>query len=169
MSADRELRCFDYVNRPFAAVRDALRANPNDIFRRATSGAASRADTLAATLHVDIAGLDIGKEVTIEVLNVTERSDASPGPAIFFQLAWRASERGAMFPAMKAELAVYPLSKDETQLDLQGTYEPPLGVLGKVLDALLMHRVAEASVHRFVVEVAALLRAELPEAAPAAP
>jgi hypothetical protein len=61
---------------------------------------------------------------------------------------------------MKAELSLYRLGKDETQLELCGTYEPPLGALGKVLDALVMHRVAEASVHRFLAEVAALLMVE---------
>ena len=164
MSATKELRCFDYVNRPFTEVRDLLRQNPNDIFRRATSGAAGRAESLVATLHVDIAGLEVGKEVRIEVASIKEHADPSLGPVIVFQLSWHATEGGSLFPAMKADLSVYRLSKDETQLDLRGSYEPPLGALGKVLDALVMHRVAEASVHRFVVEVATLLKAELPAA-----
>jgi hypothetical protein len=62
---------------------------------------------------------------------------------------------------MDAELAIYPLSKDETQLDLRGNYEPPLGPLGEMLDAVVGHRIAEASVHRFLFEIATLLKSEL--------
>lgn len=139
-----------------------LREDPNDIFRRATSGAAGRAQALVATLHVDIAGVEVGKEIRIEVSSVAERTDPSLGPVIVFQLSWHAAEGGGLFPEMKAELSLYRLGKDETQLELSGSYEPPLGALGKVLDALVMHRVAEASVHRFVRDVAALLKAERP-------
>jgi hypothetical protein len=62
---------------------------------------------------------------------------------------------------MKAELAVYPLTATETQLDLSGNYDPPFGALGSVIDAVLMHRIAEASVHQFIKDIAVYLRAEL--------
>jgi hypothetical protein len=62
---------------------------------------------------------------------------------------------------MKAELAIYPLTATETQLDFFGRYQPPLGWLGTAVDALAGHRIAEASVHRFVSEVAHYLRTEL--------
>jgi hypothetical protein len=62
---------------------------------------------------------------------------------------------------MRAELAVYPLTSTETQLDFQGVYEPPLGALGKAVNAVVGHRIAEASVHRFVSNVAQYLRQTL--------
>ena len=37
----------------------------------------------------------------------------------------------------------------------------PLGAVGGALDSLIGHRVADASVHRFVTDVAGLLRGEL--------
>jgi len=55
---------------------------------------------------------------------------------------------------------VYPLTASETQLDFAGTYEPPMGIVGAAIDALVLHRVvAEASVLHFVQDVAAFLRA----------
>jgi hypothetical protein len=66
-----------------------------------------------------------------------------------------------MFPLMKAELAVYPLTATETQLDFAGSYEPPLGWLGSAVDAVVGYKIAEASVHRFVAQVAAYLRTTL--------
>jgi hypothetical protein len=62
---------------------------------------------------------------------------------------------------MRAELSVYPLTATETQLDFAGRYEPPLGALGSAMDAMVGHRIAEASVHRFLQDVAAYLRREL--------
>ena len=53
---------------------------------------------------------------------------------------------------MTAVLAVYPLTATETQLDFSGQYDPPLGAVGDAVDALVGHRIAEASVHRFVTE-----------------
>ena len=59
---------------------------------------------------------------------------------------------------MSAELSVYPLTGTETQLDFHGHYEPPLGLLGGAVDAVIGHKIAEASVHRFVSDVAHYLR-----------
>jgi hypothetical protein len=60
---------------------------------------------------------------------------------------------------MHAELAIYPLTATETQLELRGHYEPPLGALGAAVNALVGHRIADLSVHRFLSEVAGHLRA----------
>jgi hypothetical protein len=59
---------------------------------------------------------------------------------------------------MKAELSVYPLTATETQLDFVGRYEPPLGIVGGALDATVGHRIAQASVHRLITDVAKYLR-----------
>jgi hypothetical protein len=62
---------------------------------------------------------------------------------------------------MDAELIVYPLSPNETQLELHGFYSPPLGAVGSALGSLVGHRIADASVHRFVTELASWLRSDL--------
>jgi hypothetical protein len=43
MSTGREIRSYDYVNRPYERVRDALRENALTVFQSATKAAASRA------------------------------------------------------------------------------------------------------------------------------
>jgi hypothetical protein len=53
-----------------------------------------------------------------------------------------------------------------TQLLVTGSYDPPMGVVGAGADWLLLHRLAESTIHRFTSEVAAQLRRlieELPE------
>ncbi|MGA8440775.1 MAG: hypothetical protein WB762_31575 [Candidatus Sulfotelmatobacter sp.] len=62
-----------------------------------------------------------------------------------------------MFPLIKGELSVYPLTSTETQLDFSGIYEPPFGAVGKTMNAIIAHRITEVSVHRFVGDAAGYL------------
>src|SRR5262245_55837669 len=163
MAKPHELRCYDYVTHPYAAVRDALLVDLGGIFERGTRSATRRAEALAATLKVEVGAVEIGTDVAIERVGVEERPEGPMGhtPTTFIKLRWKAARAAAVFPAMEAELVVYPLSKSETQLELQGRYAPPLGALGGALDSLVGHRIADACVHRFVADVASLLRSEL--------
>jgi len=40
-------------------------------------------------------------------------------------------------PLMKANLSIYPITATETPLVFKGLYEPPLGPLGKALNAMV--------------------------------
>jgi hypothetical protein len=162
VSQPHELRSYEYVNHPYATVRDALRDHP-DLFQRATHGAAGRAGELAANLSVELGMIEVGADVTLSVISVEELPSGPGGrtSTTRMKLRWKAAKAAALFPAMEAELFVYPLSSGETQLDLHGVYRPPLGALGSAIDSLVLHRIAEASVHRFVGEVAKFLRTEL--------
>lgn len=157
------LHCYQYVNRPFEAVKAALIVDPGGLFQRATVSAAQRASSLAASLKVQIAGVEVGKTVQIRVLR-TDAHTHAPGdprtPAATFRLAWAAEANQAFFPTMDGELCVYPLSAAETQLDFDGIYTPPLGLLGGAMDALVGHRLARASLLRFLDDVVERLRVE---------
>jgi hypothetical protein len=90
-----------------------------------------------------------------------EEEPAAPlGPRTRLRLSWQAAKHVDLFPTMSATLDVYALGPQETQLDFQGEYRPPLGVVGAVIDAVIGHRVAEAAVHRFVEEIAERLRVD---------
>ncbi len=160
MSKAREIRCYDYVNHPYEKVRDALHDNALAVFQAATKGAASRANVVAAELHVTIGGIDVGKEIAIEVTNVEVDKSAS-SPKTVLKIEWQAADSPGLFPMMHADLSIYPLTKTETQLDFAGHYDPPLGALGGALDSIAGHRIAEVSVHRFLTEVATYLRSHL--------
>lgn len=162
MTKGREIRFYDYVNHPYERVRDALKKNALTVFQSATKAAASRAETVASELHVDVAGIGVKADIKISVQNVEEKvRDAMPAPATRLRLEWEAAKMPRLFPLMKAELSIYPLTATETQLDFSGVYEPPLGVVGKAMNAIAGHRIAEASVHRFVNDVAGYLRQTL--------
>lgn len=159
MSDAREVRSFDYVNHPYDRVRDVLTESPLEVFREATRAASQRVRSLASELRVSLAGIEVGAEVDISVTEVeeVERSPTS-GPATRLHLTWKATEHSRLFPLMNGVLSVYRLTATETQLDFSGSYEPPLGPLGDALDGAVLHRVAEASVHRFIRDVAVHLR-----------
>ena len=167
MSEGRPIRVYDYVNQPFERVRAALLESGAAIFSRATSVASARAQHIAGGLRVNLAGLEIGKEIEIEVLGSydNEQPASDLARATRIELAWKATGAPGLFPVMKAELALYPLSSTETQLDLKGRYEPPFGALGVALDVVAGHRVAEACVHQFIADLAARLRSELARSA----
>ena len=162
MRQDREIRCFDYVNHPYDQVRTALSNDPVALFHRATQAAATRAGDVASSLHVNIGGFDISTDIAITVDGIVELpgSVTSP-PSIRLQIAWEGADKPRLFPFMKAELSAYRLTAHETQLDFAGNYDPPLGALGDAVDAVLTHRLAEASVHRFLADIAAHLKTEL--------
>jgi cell division ATPase FtsA len=156
----RNIRAFDYVNHPYEAVRDALSADIGGIFQRATKVAEERRDELVAALEVSIGGLQVSKDVTIQVGAIREQG-AVHARVTHVELAWQAAAQPALFPMMKADLRIYGLSPTETQIDLSGEYEPPLGLLGSAIDAVVGHRLAEASVHRFVRAVVERLRHDI--------
>lgn len=163
--AQREIRSFDYVNQPYEPVRDALRADAAAIFKRATQVAEDRSGDLVASLSVDFKGIQLSKSIAIRLGGMREES--LPGTLLSHvtrvELEWQAASSPGLFPVMKAELAIYPLSPTETQVELTGRYEPPMGVLGVAIDAVVGHRIAEATCHRFVRAVVERLRNDLPQ------
>jgi len=162
MSTGREIRSYDYVNHPYELVRKALSQNALTVFQSATRAAASRAQSVAAELHVGVGGIGVKTDIKILVKSIEEKvADASSTAATRLLLEWEAATMPRLFPLMKAELSIYPLTSTETQLDFSGVYEPPFGAVGKTMNAMLGHRIAEVSVHRFVSDVAAYLRQTL--------
>jgi hypothetical protein len=159
MSKRNEIRCYDYVNHPYERVRDALKQGAVTVFQSATRSAAHRARSIAAELHLDVGGIGIKADIKISVRDVEEKVLSTPTTRLL--LEWEAATMPRLFPLMKGELSVYPLTSTETQLDFLGVYKPPFGAVGKTVNAAVGHRIAEVSVHRFVSEVAGYLRQAL--------
>lgn len=152
-----ELRAYDYVNQPYETVCAALaREGALDVLRRATKSAATRGASLVAALRIEVAGIEIQKDVSIAAGPMRKTRSSAVIPIL-----WNAAHGSGWFPVMLGELRIYPLSPGETQLEIHGRYSPPLGAIGHVIDAAIGHRIAEASVHTFASDVAAQLREEL--------
>lgn len=158
MSEPRKLRCYGYVNRGYEEVRDILLRTPLEPFQHATSSAAERAQSIVTTLRIG-EGLVVGVDVKIELGSI----ERVPGPAgareaTRVHLKWRATQAASLFPSMQAVLVAWPLSATETQLEIDGSYQPPFGVVGEVVDAAIGHAVAEAAVKRLLDDFIEQLR-----------
>jgi hypothetical protein len=135
------------VERPFAEVeRDLLDLGDS------LAGPADSAYRLGEGLLVKIGGGGVAKTVLLD-LKTPVRGDRMTSVPV----EWWATGTAGLFPRMEAELTVAEMGDALTQVRFQGTYQPPLGPVGRVLDRALFGRFAEASVKDFVDRVITIL------------
>jgi len=114
MSKGREIHCYDYVNHPYEQVRDALSRDAPAVFQSATKAAASRAQSIASELRIDIGGIGIETDIRVSVKKIEARPRAAMSrPATRLQLEWQAARTPRLFPLMKADLSIYSLTATE--------------------------------------------------------
>ena len=100
-------------------------------------------------MRVGVPGLS--KLVRVQARELA-RTDTSTGLAI----RWEATGPGGrLFPVLDADIRLSPAGDSASLLTMTGSYRPPLGALGGVLDRGILHRVAEATIRNFLAEVAA--------------
>jgi hypothetical protein len=88
-----KIRCYDYVNHPYERVCNALKQNALTVFQSATKTAASRAQSVAAELRVDFAGIGVKTDIKIVVKSVDERAGRSAStPTTRLTLEWEAEK-----------------------------------------------------------------------------
>jgi hypothetical protein len=85
------------------------------------------------------------REVEVVVGRVTRRQSA-----VHIPISWKASGSAFLFPTLEADLIVEAVGDGLTQVTIRGSYEPPLGPVGRFLDRALLHRLAEACVKNFM-------------------
>ncbi len=73
---------------------------------------------------------------------------------LVYPISWAAVGADAVFPQLRADLVLTNEGMDRTRLTLRGTYDPPLGAVGRILDRALLGRVAEATVRNWVDRLA---------------
>jgi hypothetical protein len=75
-------------------------------------------------------------------------------------LRWRPTNAPGLFPPLDADLEVAALAPGRTQLAMSARYDPPLGVVGKMIDRTILYRVAEATIKDFLDTLADALLLE---------
>ncbi len=150
----REVCEFRWVEIPYAQVARLLADQAAELLRPAAASAARAGGT--ATLEVEYHGRRVAREVVLDLGQPDVRG--APFPIVRVPVSWHAAARPGLYPRMDGQLEAYPIGGGVTQLSFQGTYRPPLGAVGEAADSLLLHRVAEQSVDRFLRVVAQRLR-----------
>ena len=140
-----------HLNRPFRTVEPRLLELSNGLVGLAAA-AYREGEEIRARLKIGGGDRRIGKTVTLHP------GEPSRGPVeTSIPIIWEATGTPGLFPRMEGELVVADLGEGLTQVALRGSYEPPLGVVGRALDRTLFHRVAEASVKQFLDRIALAL------------
>lgn len=149
------VRYYLEVPRPFEEVEAALLASPEMWVPRLARAADDRAEVLMAELGIGPQDGPLRKRAEISIGQPVQSATRTLLP-----MSWEATGPRALFPQFDADLEVAPLGPGLTQLSISARYRPPLGALGRVIDRVLLHRVAEAAVKNFLDRVGERVRAE---------
>ncbi len=116
-----------------------------------------------AEMDLDRLHLKVGPENWPVLLAKTVEVQFGPvrshGDVTLLAFSWQATGSGSLFPTLDADLELSPVGENRTELTLMGRYQPPGGALGRRVDELLLHRLADATVRAFLSSLAARLAA----------
>lgn len=156
---------FTRIPLPVAQVRHRLFVAVNGLWQQVAEAAYDEGEALLSRVGPFGPVPGLSKAVTLRVGKVRDR-----GEGFVMPLQWSATGPTELFPVMVADLEIAPLGAHDSQLRLSGSYDPPLGPIGRQLDRLLLHQLAEATVRALLGQlVAALLVEPAPEAVGAGP
>lgn len=108
---------------------------------------------LLAELGFEVANRRLVKPIEVEIGSLRRLTGATLIP-----IRWKAASQAGLFPALEGQLEIAPIGKATTQVGLSASYEPPFGILGKVADRALMHRIAEITVKDFLDRIGERLK-----------
>lgn len=96
----------------------------------------------------------LGKQVHVELGVPRAMADALVVP-----MHWEATGAPELFPALDADLEIGGLGPGRTRIGLTGHYRVPFGVVGRTVDDLVLHGLAEDTVRDFLTRLAHALEA----------
>jgi hypothetical protein len=140
-----------YVELPLPSdqVEAGLLDAPIDWLSALAGEADRRGDGLFAEVGVGPLGPRLGRRVTVSV-----GAPARFPTKTLLPFTWRPTSGNGLLPDLDGDIELGPLGPGRTQLALSARYRPPLGTLGRAVDRVLLHRVAEATVKDFLDRLA---------------
>lgn len=143
-----------YVELPLPAgqVEEALLGSPVGWLSALAGEAQQRGDGLLAEVGVGPLGGRLGRRVAVQLGEPVRFPSMTSLP-----LTWEPVGMGGLLPRLEADIEVGPLGDDRTQLAISARYRPPLGAVGRAVDRVLLHRVAETTVKDFLDRVGAAI------------
>ena len=148
---------FTRIPLPVAQVRQRLLVAVSGLWQQVAKAAYDEGEELLSRVGPFGPVPGLSKVVSVQAGKIRER-----GEGFVMPLSWSATGPTELFPVMEADLEIAPLGADESQLRLSGSYEPPLGSVGRQLDRLLLHQLAEATVRALLSQLVAALLAATP-------
>ena len=139
------VRYFVELPLPAAQVERALLDHPPGWLAEMAGAAQQRGDELLTQVGVGPLGARLGRRVAIE-LGEPVRFPSMTSVA----LTWEPIGLEGLLPRLDADIELGSLGENRTQLAISARYRPPLGVVGRAVDRVLLHRVAEATLKDFL-------------------
>jgi len=145
---------FLVIAQPYEQVLSLLEQpqGPDALLGVALEGARAEGESLRAKVGPARWPAVFSKTVEIRSGPLRHHGDSALVP-----FHWAAPEALSLFPRVDADLEVAPFGPVQTQVVLRARYEPPGGALGRSLDRVLLHRLAESTLRAFLVGVCATL------------
>jgi hypothetical protein len=154
---------FMMVERPCHEIVAELEGGAAALFRRSLGEAEANLDRLHVKVGPENWPVLLAKTVEVRFGPVRKHGDVT-----LLAFTWQATGSGSLFPELDADLELSPVGDNRTELTLLGRYQPPGGAVGRRVDALLLHRLANATVRAFLSSLATTLAATAgTEASPA--
>ena len=159
MTATRQRRAvelFRHIPVPLGTAVAILERDPQRMI-----GTCLGAPWAGAQVHADLAvelfgGRHIARQVQVGVGHLLEDDDTLALP-----LWWQAAQHPQLFPTFDGGLELRG-DEEGTELGLVGSYQPPLGAVGRFADGVVGHRVVMASLEGFLTAVAERLTDNVP-------
>jgi hypothetical protein len=149
------VRYFLELPLPSDRVERALLDSPAEWLSAVAGNAQQRGDGLFAEVGVGPLGDRLGRRVAVGLGAPVRFPSMTSLP-----LTWEPIGLEGLLPRLEADLEVGPLGEGRTQLAISAHYRPPLGAVGRAVDRVLLHRVAEATVKDFLDRVGAAIVAD---------
>jgi hypothetical protein len=140
-----------HIDQPVESVMAVLAAGPAEWFARLD-------DLDRVVVGRRIARVGLRKKITVDVGLPLTIGDQTTIP-----VTWKAAFIEKLVPVMIGQVELAPVDAQTTELTVCGTYEPPLGQLGRQLDEAFMGKVAQ----RTVIDLAGSIAKRLSAAASA--
>jgi hypothetical protein len=148
---------YDFIRIPLPVeqVRHRLFVAVNALWQQVAEAAYDEGEELLSRVGPFGPVPGLSKAVSVHVGRARDRGEGFVVP-----LRWSATGPTELFPVMEADLEISPLGSHESQMRLSGSYDPPLGPVGRQLNRLLLHQLAEATVRALLSQLVAALLVE---------
>jgi hypothetical protein len=138
------IRYFIELSLPVVKVEEALVGSPAGWLSAMAGEAQARGDGLLGEVGVG-PRTRLRRQVRIRLGEPVHYPSMTSLP-----LTWEPVGLDGVLPQLDANLELGSLGGDRTQLAVSARYRPPLGVVGRAVDRVLLHRVAEATLKDFL-------------------
>jgi hypothetical protein len=141
------IRYFTELSLPVFKVEEALAGSPAGWLSALAGEAQARGDGLLGEVGVGPRA-QLRRQVRIRLGEPVHLPSMTSLP-----LTWEPVGLDGVLPELDANLELGSLGGNRTQLAISARYRPPLGVVGRAVDRVLLHRVAEATLKDFLDRV----------------